>query len=270
MKGGKNRQPLGYTIVEVMIVLAVSSLMFAIAANFINGKQARSSFTAGVNSLASRVQSTIEQVTDGSYSDIPLNCSVTGGGLSFTGGSTGKCMFLGKILHFDESNNQTAYEVFTIAGARFSASGAPVTTLSTAFPTAVIAPSDLTNQQAVPQSLSVKDISFTTPAGATVTSNYAANSNYALAFLQGLGSVDVNGVLQSGTQNISIYYVSIGAGDNEGAAAGHFTPVLSAASPPVAQSATLCVTDGTRYATVGIGLSNNSQLSVNVQVVPVC
>lgn len=54
MKGGKS--PLGYTVVEVMIVLAVSGIMFLVAANFINGKQQKTSFANGVNEMASRIQ----------------------------------------------------------------------------------------------------------------------------------------------------------------------------------------------------------------------
>ena len=80
MLGGKNKQPLGYTIIEVMIVLAVSGLMFIIAATFINGKQQRATFTAGVNEMASELQNVIEQVNDGSYADVPLNCVSAGAG----------------------------------------------------------------------------------------------------------------------------------------------------------------------------------------------
>ena len=59
MLGGRNRhskQPFGYTIVEVMIVLAVSSAMFLIAANFINGKQERTAFSQGSNEMVSQLQ----------------------------------------------------------------------------------------------------------------------------------------------------------------------------------------------------------------------
>src|SRR4051812_28553600 len=105
MNGGK--LPLGYTVIEVMIVLAVSGLMFVIATNFISGKQAKTSFTAGSNELASKVQDLIGEVNDGKYSDIPLSCSANIGGPTSvsdgapdaeTQGTNPQCVFLGKIL----------------------------------------------------------------------------------------------------------------------------------------------------------------------------
>ena len=68
MNGGK--RPLGYTIIEVMIVLAVSGVMFIIAASFISGKQESTAFTEGANEFASQLQQTIAEVADGQYSDV--------------------------------------------------------------------------------------------------------------------------------------------------------------------------------------------------------
>ncbi len=75
MPGGRNRQSLGYTIVEVLVVLAVSSFMFVIAANFINGRQERASFASGSNDLASALRNVLNQVADGHYSDVPMTCT---------------------------------------------------------------------------------------------------------------------------------------------------------------------------------------------------
>lgn len=104
MKGVK--QPLGYTIIEVMIVLAISGLMFLIAANFISGKEESTSFTEGTNEFVTDMQSVINQVTDGQYSDISFQCVSSGGTLSFpSGGSQGTnpaCVFLGKFLYFPQ------------------------------------------------------------------------------------------------------------------------------------------------------------------------
>jgi prepilin-type N-terminal cleavage/methylation domain-containing protein len=139
MLGGKKlKPPLGYTIIEVMIVLAVSGVMFLIAATFINGKQERASFQTGVNEMASQIQDTINQVTDGQYSDIPLNCQgLTAGGVGAAanagqqvtfpsiallgnpeqGGNSG-CVFAGKIFHFSLNNDPSSYEIFSMAASR--------------------------------------------------------------------------------------------------------------------------------------------------------
>ena len=57
----------GYTIVEVMIFLAVSSLMFLIAVGFISGKQNNVEFTLSVNTLKSDIQQVFNNVSSGYY-----------------------------------------------------------------------------------------------------------------------------------------------------------------------------------------------------------
>lgn len=267
MLGGKNKQPLGYTIIEVMIVLAVSGLMFVIAATFINGKQEKTAFTAGVNEMASRLQDTIEQVVDGRFSDIPLTCAVGSSNLSFTSagspnqGLNQDCIFLGKMLHFSEGGNDNHYETFTLAGSRLDSSGALATSLTGAVPTPVDVPYSsggasapvLTTQQSLPQGLTAK-----------VKIN-SSITNYSFGFVQSLGSLNA-GVLQSGAQNTGLVYATTenSPNDSETAAAqkiGDNTPNTHLQS---AQQASLCVTDGSRYAIITVG-SNNAQLSVSVK-----
>src|SRR5579884_2456783 len=145
MKGGKNKKPAGYTIVEVMIVLAVSGMMFVIAALFIQGKQEKASFTAGINQMASQIQTTIEQVTDGQYSDITVPCNFTttttigGSGSPVQQGNNPNCVFLGKLVHF-LGGSSVQYEVVSVVGGRIDISGNPITSFPAADPRAVAPP----------------------------------------------------------------------------------------------------------------------------------
>ncbi len=109
MKGGK--LPLGYTIVEVLVVLAVSGVLFLLAADFITGKQSKTSFQQGSNELVSRLQAIVEEVSTGHYADIPLTCDAFSNPsrLIFDPtvkpqGSNQDCVFLGKIIHFSVAN----------------------------------------------------------------------------------------------------------------------------------------------------------------------
>jgi prepilin-type N-terminal cleavage/methylation domain-containing protein len=288
MKGGKNRQPLvvrqpragqrpvsGYTIVEVMIVLAVSGVMFLIAASFINGKQARTAFTAGVNQMASNLQDIIEQVTDGKYSDIPLSCLFDGTrtpALTFPAGNNqqgtnASCVFLGKILHFQESGlpgttYTQQYEIFSLAGGRANGSTA-LATPTAADATVISSPTaDLTDQQTTPQSLDVSKVTF------NVGGLGPTKISYGLGFLQGQGSLDATNNLISGPQNVSMYYVSslVGvSGTDKPTAIGI---INGGSNLKQAQNVDICLTDGTRYAdiTVGNNGSNASQLVVNVKM----
>jgi prepilin-type N-terminal cleavage/methylation domain-containing protein len=248
MKGGKNRQPLGYTIIEVMIVLAVSGVMFLIAASFINGKQEHASFTEGVNQMASNIQDIIEQVTDGQYSDIGLTCtspdlnapmptvSVNSSAISNQGGNH-DCVFIGKLLHFYISGGTTYpenYEVFSLVAAR-TATG----------PDNATSGSVLTSQAAVPQSLEVRKM---TVSGAT-TNN--------IGFVQSQGNQTnlINGST-NGSQTVKLVNTS-------GLSSATADPA-NLGTINTATSALICLSDGTQYAAIDVGDNNDSQLSANV------
>jgi len=145
MSGGKQRQPLelfsGYTLIEVMIFLAVSGVMFIIAASFINGKQAQVQFRNSVLLLQSNVRTAINDVENGTYISLN-NFNCTSGALSgnpptISMGSNGQgsnsgCIFLGKTLNFDAINGN--YTAIGIAGNQTDSSGNTVTTVANARP----------------------------------------------------------------------------------------------------------------------------------------
>lgn len=122
MRGGKNKT--GYTIVEVLIVLAISSAMFIAANAFLSGRVAETNFRTGANEMASRLQDTINQVSSGQYSDIPKgNCTVNAGTLSFDlspkeQGTNINCVFIGKFYTYTSNNNP--YTVELVAGKKDS------------------------------------------------------------------------------------------------------------------------------------------------------
>jgi Tfp pilus assembly protein FimT len=256
MLGGRNKQhqPLGYTIVEVMIVLAVSGFMFVIAANFINGKQERAAFTQGSNDTVSKLQGVVEGVIDGHYSDVPLTCDKTTGQASTSGtgtqGETSDCVFLGKIVSFYASggSDKNHYGIYSIAAARSI----------TSFPNALISSvSGLTTDSAIPQSLYVKGMTIVDGGGTTHQNTY-----FNIGFLQDIGNVDSTGVYLSGAQQpVQLVYSNNNAN-------------ISGTHIQKAKSATICLSDGSRYAEVFIGgptsgrqssSSNNNQLNISVQ-----
>lgn len=259
MKGVK--APFGYTIIEVMIVLAVSGFMFLIAATFISGKEEKASFTQGVNEMSSRVQDIIGQVNDGQYSDILLNCQFTGGKTTFPGGSNAQgtnsgCVFLGKVLHLSEGSASDNYEIFLLAGGRVSGNN-PITNLASADVKVIDNPSSLiADMQIVPQSLNISNVTISPNCGASSTS-------YGIAFMQSQGSLDsVTGDLQNGTQSVAMYCVqNLNAHADQTSA---IALVNGGSNLLPAQSADICLTDDLQYAEIIIG-SNNNQLTVDVK-----
>ncbi len=263
MKGGK--RPLGYTIIEVMIVLAVSGVMFLIATTFINGKQERTIFAQGTNEMASRLQDVIEQVTDGRYSGIQLNCTYNGttsfGGTTVGQGTNSNCVFLGKILHFSDAGIPYNYDTFSIAGGRVGTGNVPVVSLSGvggADPKVIPA---LITSQVTPSRLHVTKVTVTDMSGSVAQS-------FAVGFLQGQGAIDTSGSvplgsLQDGPQTINMYYVNGVVGSmSQLAAEGQ---IAGGGNLVAAQKVDICLTDSSRYADVVID-TKNSQLNVNVQM----
>ena len=271
MRQGKNKQSTGYTIAEVMVVLAVSGVIFLIAALFISGKQQTTSFKQGVNTMASDLQNIIEQVTDGNYTDSQFNCDHPIGTTSLnittgtnTQGTNDACVFLGKVLHF-QGNNSPDYEVFTVAGAQQDNLGNPPTDYSDALATVIdgkVFPVDLTVQNQVPEGLMVSNLTVNDASGLV--------DSYAFGFAQTFVSADTSGTgsgsYQSGAQNVSLVYApGVGAGTNEYSAAND---INGSSHLKTAVSARLCLTDGSLYATISVGDSpdNGNQLIVDTNI----
>lgn len=272
MKGGK--APLGYTLVEVMVVLAVSSFMFLIAAQFVNGRQARASFMDGVNGFTNKLQTIADQVNDGQFTDIDLGtCNVTGGGLTFSGagvkqGTNRNCVFLGKIVYFHNNGGSfpTAYETFNLAAGAKTSTGKLITKLdATTAPFTAPVPA-LTVDQPIYQGLEVRQMKVWDDTGTP------HEPNYALGFIQGLGaatnSADPNAAAyQTGSQTVSLIYgTDMTAPDidntnpNSAASAnGRIKGKIAYAS-----KAWICLSDGQRRGKIIVNIQNNG-LNFNLE-----
>ena len=284
MKGGKNRQPLGYTILEVMIVLAVSGIMFLIAASFISGKQERTAFVAGVNNMTAQLQDAIQQVTAGQYSDIPLTCTAGmpgnpptfSGSLSPSQGTANRCVFVGKFFHFWTNDapggpsGPAAYDVFTLAGNRL-VNGNPAVNLTDVDPAPVYGPTvNLTTQNTIPQTLDIN--TGGSIGGITVvdTSNSPHTGVYGFGFMESLGALATGGhdagTYLSGSQTTNLVYSPHLTTQNQSGTAA--IGIMSSPANPLAyaKAVTICLSDGTQYATISIGDVNSTNLNVTAHI----
>lgn len=123
----KSRVSHGYTIVESMIFLAVSSALFAMVVVTLQGRQASTEFSAATREMESRIKDIINDVETGYYAGTDgLKCETgpPNGELSFSvpeggqRGTSGDCMFIGKAIQFGVTGDDKAYNVLSIAGAR--------------------------------------------------------------------------------------------------------------------------------------------------------
>lgn len=163
----------GFTIVETLIVLAVTGLLFVSAALAISGRQASAQFTQGVRKVESQLQATINEVSSGYY---PNNGDITCDGI--TGeprlrsgvadrGTNEGCMFLGKVLQLavDDGSEPESYNVYSLVGLRANSSGI-VASLADARPKVIAASSadsatpDVFDEEVMPYGLTVERMHY--------------------------------------------------------------------------------------------------------------
>jgi len=199
MKSGLKSR--GFTIVEVLIFLAVSSALMVSAFTLITGLQNKTSFTQGINDVQQQIDSVINNVTNGYYaeSSTQQTCLVIGGAIDFQNGSSEKgtnsdCIFLGRMIVF---GNDETYTVYNIAGKRQSAPGKEVTKMSDAAP--IIIPNS--------------EQTFRLKNGILFNRVKSDNKN-AYAFINGLGtSTGISDQLASGYQQAGFYAFPYTAGN---------------------------------------------------------
>jgi prepilin-type N-terminal cleavage/methylation domain-containing protein len=140
----KQMGPRGFTIVETLIVLAVSGVLFVSIATVIAGRQRATEFSQSVQDIKSQVQSFINEVSTGIYQNggTDFSCTTTSGTLTITvppatntgQGANQGCILVGKILHFTSGADPQGYYGYSIAGKQIDSTGAPVDTIDSAAP----------------------------------------------------------------------------------------------------------------------------------------
>lgn len=264
----------GFTLVETMIVLAVTGALFLLAVVAINGKQNETAFQQSINDMQSVLQQIISQVGAGDYQNTNnFTCNGTAGALNIQpgnnqqGSNTG-CVFLGKAVQFGVSGtNPQQYITYPIAGLQDNSGN-----LAQSTPT-VIAPGATTNTASNFPNASVGGVLHNglTAVSMDYVSGATKTNIGAVAFVSSLGQYS-GAQLISGSQQLSLIPVS-GSG---GAGTLNTNPknVVDAINKFLATSPTnpsggveICFASGTtnQSGLITIG-SNGRSLSVSTQV----
>lgn len=136
----------GYTIVETMIFLAVSAVMFLAALQFVGGQQNKANFINTVRSFETKLTDIANDVSTGYYQGgTKFTCTAgpTGPSISNTPapqGTNSDCIFVGTVLKFGEGSDRGKFTQFTAAGLRKNSSGLNVTSLGESKPKIVQLP----------------------------------------------------------------------------------------------------------------------------------
>lgn len=133
----------GYTVLEVMIFLAISAFLLIFTIPAISGQQSRTYFTQGVRDLDSKLQDVINDVSTGYFDNSSrLACNINGAGTPVLSagpsnvGTNQDCMLIGKIIHASTHANvapppNESISIYSVVGARTTrVAGQPVTITS--------------------------------------------------------------------------------------------------------------------------------------------
>jgi hypothetical protein len=170
----------GYTIVEVMIFLAVTSLLFVMVVVSFQGQQGKTQFTTSARDMESRVQDIINDVSTGfPGSNGSFTCSLGGGNKPRIDtatpdpdsiGTNSACIYIGKVLQLPIDGDLEGYNVYPIVGLRqVPGSSRLSTSFADAQPIAIAPPSspdvDLTEEERLPVGIQIVRITSATSLG---------------------------------------------------------------------------------------------------------
>ena len=153
MKGSP--RPSGFTIIEVMIVLGVSGVLFLAAALMISGRQNQTGFATSIQDFETEIQQVANDVANGYYPNFSnFSCSQTtppsgqpilrypgsktqgtNGGLSTYTDTLQGCAFLGKAIQFAVNTaNSPLIDVYPVVGNLAGSDGQPTQGLTGSYP----------------------------------------------------------------------------------------------------------------------------------------
>lgn len=270
MGTGLKHKHRGYTIIEVMIFMAVSGFMFVIAAGFISGKQSKAEFKQSMSAINSDVQRVINDVSNGFYpsnSDFGCKAVPSGGPPNPSSppksqGTNQGCVFGGKVIQFGpHGTNDAGYNIYSVAERQFAPRPPALsdTTLPTNFNEA--------QPVVVPNLIERKTLEW----GATVcgVKNKTSGSDIgAVGFFQSFGSYS-GGSLESGAQSVAVVNVGLTRRQSESQTASDIIG-LKAPGNPVESHPDIEVafkSDNGQFATLTIGGGNGQRLTTAIKII---
>lgn len=259
----------GFTLIEVLIVLAVTGGLFISAVVMISGRTNKTQFEQSINQVTAQLRQNINEVSSGYYPNTGFRCTPNGGTVTLSAGTTAQgtnsgCILLGRVLQFGIQNTDPEQIVsFPIAGRQFNNAGDQVQSLNEAGPKAV---SPSTTNPNTPNSTTRQPLQY----GLKVSKMYynsEANKIGAVGFISTLAQYEGTKIV-SGSQRLSMIPV-IGTDLNRSQASVAEAINTNLVSSPVspANGVYICFDSGTtnQSGLVQIG-GGNRQLSVTLTI----
>ncbi len=200
------RKPQGYTIVEVMIFLAVSGALLVSAMLLVNGQQQRTEFSQSSRDIEASLRDIMNDVSTGYYvNNGTFSCNASPSGPNLTSlateqGTNKGCILVGRAVQFSPDGDSYNYQVYSIAGLRQKLAGTSVVEVSSLDDAKPVLIAPRTTNTSVPDDSQV----FPVPAGLKTGRVYYDNGSGEIdtglvGFITGFGQSDAAGNLTSGS-----------------------------------------------------------------------
>lgn len=273
----------GFTIVETLIVLAVTSALFIIATVMISGRTAKTEFQVTVRDVQTRIQKVINETGSGYYpASQDFACSTTAiqahtspylsfsSGTSKAQGAHENCIFIGKTFVIDSSK----LYIYSLAGVRTNSDGSNVTTPQEAHTTAIARGVSVNNSGLFPDLTEVVALPYDVKlvgadAGEGLT-DVAATPIYAFSVMSSLASTSATPA--QATQNYNLYgfngnFVSGRSQAEYTDNIGNEQQLATAVAFPLRQQVRLCLKSGgtDQLALLTIGGGGSTAVRVAIQ-----
>lgn len=263
----------GFTIVEVMIVLAVTGALFVSAAVAISGRTNKTQFQQSINDVVTALQQNINSTAIGYYPNTSnFKCINSSGALAIssgtnTQGTNNDCIFLGKAIQFGVTGTDPQqYVTYPIAALRVDTNDEEVHDIGSAKP-AVIYPS--AQQPGAPNDTQTDKLMYGLTVSKMIYDNNPGNTIGAFAVISDLSNYSYsNSQLQSGSQQLILVPISTTAlNDTIANAASKINQKLPT-SPNATGGVQICFDSGTtdQSGLVTVGGSGGQQLNVTLQI----
>lgn len=262
----------GYTIVEVLIFIAVSGAMLVAAMALISGQQAKTEFAQSMRDMDSRIQDVINDVSTGFYPtqndfscSAPASSPITITGVASSQGTNIGCSFIGRAVQFGATSDHDTLITFTIAGRQYvtGTTNTVVTNLTEATP---IALSPRTSNNSIPDKTEKDDFAHKLEVNKMF---YGANNIAGVAFISRFPGSGGGGQLLSKAQQVDVVPIPDIAGNAIGQdqkiTAEQIKSLDSSSPMNPSQGIMICFdsTVSNQHGWITIG-SNDRQLTTNI------
>lgn len=261
----------GYTIVEVLIFLAVSALLFGTTMAMLSGRQSRTQFSNSVRDFETKLLDVANDVANGYYqSPGDIKCTKSGTTVSIqpttgTLGTNKDCILVGRVvkLGMGPGGGSEKYGIYSLVGLRESTPGKDVAGLGESKPVLLLTSDAAVNKTLVDElnvgyGAAIECVfvgSGSAPAPCPSGNSLAA---FVTKLTGGVQSANVGGAITS-----DVYYHSSAVIDSDGTNLNFQVPEFTKLA--TGQTLTICIKSGSTNQHALVRITNGRIMS---EIVP--